>query len=106
MYKRLKVKSGDQVKVIAGASKGKEGKVLEVDRRNDRVLVEGVNEITKHNKPTPTNPEGSIEKKEASIHISNVMVIDNAGNPTRIGRKRGDNGKLVRFSKKSGEDIK
>lgn len=106
MYKRVKIKSGDQVKVISGTNKGKEGKVITVDRKKDRVLVEGVNVITKHNKPTPTNPEGSIEQKEAPIHISNVMVIDNQGNVTRVGRRRADNGKLTRFSKKSGEEIK
>lgn len=106
MYKRLKIKSGDQVKVISGSNKGKNGRVISVDRKKDRVLIEGVNEVTKHNKPSPTNPEGSIETKEASIHISNVMLIDTAGNATRVGRKRGENGKLVRYSKKSGEELK
>lgn len=106
MYKRLKIKSGDQVKVISGAHKGKEGRVIKVDRLKDRVLVEGVNIVTKHVKPSPTTPEGRIETKEASIHISNVMVVDNQGNPTRVGRRRADNGKLVRYSKKSSEEIK
>lgn len=106
MYKRLKIKSGDQVRVTAGSSKGKDGKVISVDRKSDRVLIEGVNMVTKHNKPSPTNPEGSIETKEAAIHISNVMVIDEAGNATRVGRRRADDGKLVRYSKKSGEELK
>jgi large subunit ribosomal protein L24 len=106
MYKRLKIKSGDQVRVIAGSSKGKDGKVISVDRSKDRVLIEGVNMITKHIKPSPTTPEGSIETKEAAIHISNVMLVDDAGNATRVGRKRGEDGKLVRYSKKSGEELK
>lgn len=105
MFKRVKIKTGDQVKILSGSSRGKEGKVLEVLRKKDRVLVEGVNMITKHVKPSATNPEGGIETKEAPVHISNVMVIDNQGNPTRVGRRRNDAGKLERFSKKSGEVI-
>lgn len=106
MSRRIKVKSGDQVKVIAGAYKGKEGRVIEVHTKTNRVLIEGVNMITKHVKPSATTPQGSIEKKEAPIHVSNVMVIDNQGVPTRVGRVRGDNGKLERFSKKSQQVIK
>jgi large subunit ribosomal protein L24 len=106
MFKRLKVKKGDQVMVISGTNKGKEGRVIEVNRKNDRVLIEGVNMITKHHKPSPTNPEGRIEEKEAALHISNVMVIDGAGNATRVGRRRDDDGKLVRYSKKTNEEIK
>jgi len=106
MMKRFKVKKGDQVKVIAGEYKGKEGRVLEVITAKDRVLVEGVNIITKHEKPNAKNPQGGLIKKEAPVHISNVMVIDNAGNATRVGRRRGTNGKLVRYSKKSNEDLK
>lgn len=106
MHKRLNVKKGDQVKVISGENKGKEGQVLEVFTKKDRVIVEGVNIVTKHVKPSATNPQGGIEKKEAPIHVSNVMVVDNQGNPTRIGRRRKDNGKLIRFSKKSNEDLK
>lgn len=103
---RMKVKKGDQVKVLAGEDRGKEGRVLEVNTSKQRVLVEGVNIITKHQKPSATNPQGGIVKKEASIHVSNVMVIDNQGNATRIGRRRNDEGKLVRFSKKSKEELK
>ncbi|MBI1267997.1 MAG: 50S ribosomal protein L24 [Cryomorphaceae bacterium] len=106
MDKRLKVKKGDQVKVISGENKGKEGSVLQVLRDKDRVIVEGVNIVTKHVKPSATNPQGGVMQQEAAIHISNVMVIDNQGNATRIGRRRGENNKLVRFSKKSNEEIK
>lgn len=106
MHKRLKVKKGDQVKVMSGENKGKEGRVLEVYTKLGRVLVEGVNIVTKHVKPSAVNPQGGIEKKEAPIHVSNVMVIDNQGNPTRVGRRRNDKGKLVRFSIKSNEELK
>jgi large subunit ribosomal protein L24 len=105
MDKRLKVKKGDTVKVISGGSKGAQGKVILMDRKKDRVLVEGVNMIKKHVKPGPSNPQGGIESREASIHISNVMVIDAAGNATRLGRRRGDDGKLVRYSKKTNEEL-
>lgn len=106
MYKRLKIKKGDRVKVTTGEHKSKEGVVLAVDRDKDRVLIEGVNVVTRHVKPSATNPQGGVTEKEAGIHISNVMVIDNQGNATRVGRRRGDNGKLVRYSKKSNEEIK
>ena len=106
MHKRYKVKKGDQVKVIAGEHKGKTGPIMEVDTSKDRVIVEGVNLVTKHIKPSATNPQGGVEETEAGIHISNVMVIDAQGNATRVGRRRGDNGKLTRFSKKSNEEIK
>ena len=96
MYKRVKIKKGDTVKVISGGNKGKTGTVMQVLRKEDRVLVESVNMVTKHVKPSPANPQGGIEKKEAPIHISNVMVVDGAGNATRVGRRRGDDGKLVR----------
>ena len=106
MFKRSKVKKGDTVKVIAGGSKGKEGKIILVDRRKDRVIVEGANMVKKHVKPGPSNPQGGIESAESGIHISNVMVIDAAGNASRLGRRRGDDGKLVRFSKKTNEELK
>ena len=94
------------VKVIAGNEKGTEGKVLVIYPKKSRALVEGVNMISKHTKPNASNPQGGIVKKEAPVHISNLMVVDAKGNPTRIGRRRDDKGKLVRFSKKSGEVIK
>lgn len=106
MYKRLKVKKGDRVRVIAGEHKTKEGTVLVVDRKTDRITIEGVNLVTRHVKPSATNPQGGVTEKEAGIHISNVMVIDNSGNATRVGRRRGDDGKLVRVSKKTNEEIK
>jgi|SRR5690606_1437013 len=103
---KLHVKTGDTVKVIAGDDKGKTGKVLSVNPAKSRAIVEGLNMVTKHIKPTANNPQGGIEKREASIHISNLMVVDpKTGEASRIGRKIGDNGKLVRYSKKSGEVI-
>jgi large subunit ribosomal protein L24 len=106
MEKRLKIKSGDTVKVIAGGSRGKQGAVLSVDRKTDRVNVEGVNIVTKHVKPSASNPQGGVEKVEAGIHISNVMLVDAAGNTTKVGRRRNADGKLTRYSKKSNEDLK
>lgn len=91
----------------SGEYKGKQGKVLEVFINKDRAIVEGVNIMSKHTKPNAKNPQGGIVKKEAPVHISNLMLVDPAnGNPTRIGRRRNENGKLVRYSKKSGEEIK
>ena len=104
-YPMAKIKKGDTVKVIAGGNKGKSGTVMQVLRKDDRVLVENVNVVTKHVKPSPANPQGGIEKKEAPIHISNVMVVDGNGNATRVGRRRGDDGKLVRYSKKSDQPL-
>ena len=106
MEKRLKIKSGDTVKVISGGSRGKKGTVISVDRSKDRVVVEGVNIVTKHVKPNASNPQGGVVKVEAGIHISNVMVVDAAGNTTRVGRRRNDDGKLTRYSKKTNEDLK
>ena len=103
---KLHIKTGDTVKVIAGDDKGKTGKILSVNREKRRAIVEGLNMVTKHIKPTATNPQGGIEKKEAGIHISNLMLVDPAsGEATRTGRKAGENGKLVRYSKKTGEVI-
>ena len=93
--------------VITGESKGQKGRVLEIDRNKDRVIVEGVNMVSKHTKPNAKSPQGGILKKEAPVHISNLMLVDPAtGKPTRIGRKLNDKNKLVRYSKKSGEEIK
>ncbi len=104
--KKFHLKKGDIVKVIAGNSKGQSGKVLEVIPEKERAIVEGVNVVTKHVKPSATKPEGGIEKTEAGVHISNLMVVDpSSGEPTRIGRKLDDNGKLQRYSKKTGEFI-
>jgi large subunit ribosomal protein L24 len=107
MQKKLHIKKGDTVVVISGNSKGQEGKVLNVVREKERAIVEGVNMVSKHTKPNSKSPQGGIIKKEATIHISNLMLKDpKTGKPTRIGRRYDKNGKLVRYSKKSGEEIK
>ena len=104
MQKKLHVKVGDTVKVISGTSKGQEGKILVIDRAKNRVIVEGVNVVKKHVKPSASNPQGGIEEAEAGIHISNVMLVS-GGVASRVGRKEED-GKLVRFLKKNGEVVK
>ena len=107
MQKKLHIKKGDSVTVIAGESKGQKGRVLEVNRDKNKALVEGVNMVSKHTKPNAKAPQGGILKKEAPIHISNLMVVDpTSGKPTRIGRRLNDKNKLVRYSKKSGEEIR
>ncbi|MFS8616167.1 MAG: 50S ribosomal protein L24 [Solitalea sp.] len=104
---KLHLKKGDQVRIITGNDKGKEGKVLQVLPDKMRAFVEGANIITKHTKPSAQNPNGGIVKQEAAIHISNLMVIDpKTGKPSRVGRRLNDDGKLERFAKKSGEVIK
>ena len=103
---KLHIKKGDTVKVTAGESKGQEGRVMDVDTEKQRATVEGLNIIARHVKPSAQSPEGGIVKKEGYIHISNLMVVDGKGNATRIGRKAGKDGKLVRYSKKTGEEIK
>jgi large subunit ribosomal protein L24 len=105
MQQKLHVKVGDTVKVITGESKDKEGKVLIIDRKKMRALVEGVNIVKKHTKPSATDPQGGIVEKESSIHISNLMLV-HKGQATRTGRKVNAEGKIVRYSKKSGEEIK
>lgn len=100
---KMHVKKGDLVKVISGKDKGKQGTVLEAYPRQQRVLVEGVNMVKKHAKPSQANPQGGIINQEAPIHVSNVMPIDpKTGEPTRVGYKI-VNGKKVRIAKKSGE---
>ncbi len=104
---KLHIKKGDNVMVIAGNDKGVSGRVLEVIVDKKRAIVEGVNMVSKHTKPNTQYPNGGIIKKESPIHISNLKVTDKSGNPTRIGRKIDEKtGKLVRYSKKSGEVIK
>ena len=103
---KLHIKKGDTVKVLSGESKGQEGRVILVYPEQNRALVEGVNMVSRHTKPNAANPQGGIIKKEAPIHVSNLMLVDpKTGKPTRIGRKRNEDGKLVRYSKKSGEVI-
>ena len=107
MQKKIHIKKGDQVMVITGESKGQKGRILEVDRDKSRAIVEGVNLVSKHTKPNAKAPQGGILKKEAPVHLSNLMLIDpTTGKPTRVGKKLNDNNKLVRYSKKSGEEIK
>ncbi|WP_181390672.1 MULTISPECIES: 50S ribosomal protein L24 [Sphingobacterium] len=103
----MKIKKGDLVKVIAGNSKGVQGKVLTVLVDKNRAIVEGANIVKKHTKPSAANPNGGIIEKEAGINISNLAVIDpKTGETTRVGRKLNADGKLVRYAKKSGEEIK
>ena len=98
---KLKIKSGDTVLVIAGEHKGQQGIVLKVDREKNRAIVEGINLVSKHTKPSAKNPQGGIVKKEAPIHISNLSLIDpKTKKATRVGYEE-RNGRKVRFSKKS-----
>lgn len=104
---KLHIKKGDTVYVNAGEDKGKTGRVLSVQVSKQRAIVEGVNLVSKHTKPNAKKPQGGILKKEAPIHISNLNPVDpKTGKPTRIGRVRNEEGKLVRVSKISGEEIK
>lgn len=105
MQKKLHIKVGDIVKVISGVHKGQEGEVMSIDRVKERVLVRDVNLIKRHTKPSAGNPKGGIVEKEAGLHISNLMLVVN-GEPTKVGRKLDENGKLIRFAKKTGEEIK
>ncbi|MDD2983272.1 MAG: 50S ribosomal protein L24 [Crocinitomicaceae bacterium] len=105
MQKKLHIKVGDTVKVLSGNSRGQEGKILVIDKKKERAVVEGQNMIKRHTKPSASDPQGGIVEKESGIHISNLMVVQN-GTASRVGRKLNDAGKLVRYSKKSGEDIK
>jgi len=104
---KLHIKKGDMVQVIAGDNKGKQGKVLKIEVDKQRAIVEGVNLVKKATKPNAQNPQGGIVEKEAPIHISNMLVLDpKSGKPTKVGRKLDEKGKLVRYAKKSGEEIK
>lgn len=103
MQKKLHIKTGDTVKVLSGNARGKEGVILSVDRSKFRAIVEGLNMVSKHLKPSASNPQGGIEKREAGINISNLQVVVN-GTAQKVGRKEVD-GKLVRFGKKTGETL-
>ena len=104
---KLHIKKGDLVQVIAGDDKNAQGRVIKVLVDKNRAIVEGVNMVSKSVKPNAKNPQGGIVKQEAPIHISNLNVVDpKSGTATRIGRRLNDKGKLVRFAKKSGEEIK
>jgi large subunit ribosomal protein L24 len=104
----MKIKKGDTVQVIAGKDKGAKGKVIHAYPDRDRVLVEGVNRIKKHTRITQNQrgaQSGGIVTQEAAIHVSNVMLVDGDGKPTRVGKKVGEDGKRVRVSKRSGKEI-
>ena len=104
---KLHIRKGDQVKVIAGDDKGKTGKVMEVIREKNRAVIEGINMMTKHQKPSAGKPEGGIKKMEGTVHISNLMLLDPSNaKAVRTGRKVNEKGKLQRYSKKTGEFIK
>ncbi len=103
---KLHIKKGDTVIVNSGECKGQSGKVLKVFVKEQRAIVEGVNKVKKSQKPNAKNPQGGIVEMEAPLHISNLNPVDGNGKATRIGRKLGENGKLVRFAKTTGEEIK
>jgi large subunit ribosomal protein L24 len=104
---KLKIRKGDLVQVMAGDSKGKQGKITEVILKTNRAIVEGANMVSKHTKPSAATPNGGIVKQEAALHISNVMVIDaKSGKPSRVSKQKNAEGKSVRITKKSGEEIK
>jgi large subunit ribosomal protein L24 len=107
MQRKFHIKKGDLVIVNSGESKGQQGRILEVIYTKERAIVEGVNMVSKSTKPNAKSPQGGITKKEAPVHISNLNLVDpSTGKATRIGRKLNDKNKLVRYSKKSGEEIK
>ncbi len=107
MQRKIHIKRGDTVIVNNGEYKGQQGRVLDVLRDKEKAIVEGVNMASKHTKPNAQNPNGGIIKKEAPVHISNLMLVDpSSGEATRVGRKMNDDNKLVRYAKKSGEEIK
>jgi large subunit ribosomal protein L24 len=104
---KISFKKGETVAVITGEDRGKTGRVLSVFISQNRAIVEGLNMVSKHSRPSAQNQQGGIVKQEASIHISNLMLVDPAtGEPTKVGRKIDSNGKLARYSKKTGEIIK
>jgi large subunit ribosomal protein L24 len=104
--KKLHVKTGDTVKVIAGDERGKTGRITAVNIEKQKVTIEGLNLVTKHSKPSAKNPQGGITKIEAPIHASNVALVDpKSGDTTKVGRRTNSEGKSERYSKKSGEVI-
>jgi large subunit ribosomal protein L24 len=107
MQKKLHIRKGDMVRVLTGESRGKDGRVLEVDRKHMTAYVEGLNLKAKHGRPTAANPQGGITHKEGGIHISNLMLIDpKSGEPTRVGRRSEKGQRSVRGAKRTGETIK
>ena len=106
MNRKFRLKKGDNVVVISGESKGKFGRILEMNYKKEAAIVEGVNLVSKHTRPNAKEPQGGIIKKEAFIKVCKLMYAGENNKPTRIGRRMGEKGKLVRFSKKTGEEIK
>ncbi|MGF1583904.1 MAG: 50S ribosomal protein L24 [Bacteroidales bacterium] len=107
MGRKYHIKKGDTVYVISGESRGQQGRVLDVVTKDEKAIVEGVNMVSRHTKPNAKHTQGGIIKKEGPIRISNLMLVDpSTGKPTRVGRKLDENNKLVRYSKKTGEEIK
>ena len=107
MGTKFHIKKGDTVYIITGEYKGQQGRVLDILIKQNKVIVEGINMVSKHTKPNSQYPQGGIIKKEAPIHLSNLLPVDpSKGGPTRIGRKEDSKGKLVRYAKKSGEVLK
>lgn len=102
---KIKIKKDDNVVVIAGEHKGSEGKIVKIIKEKNRAIVEGVNMIKKHAKPSAQNPQGGIIEKEATIHISNLSLISSEGNATRVGFRIEEDGKKVRVSKKNNEVV-
>ena len=100
-----RLRKGDNVKVISGKERGKEGKILGFTHDGNRVLVEGLNIVKRHSRPTQTSPQGGIVEKEAGIHVSNVMLLTDEGRTTRIGFRKNDEGQKVRVARRTGEDL-
>ncbi len=103
--KKLHVKTGDTVKVIAGDERGKTGRIIAVNIEKQKVTIEGLNLVTKHSKPSASNPQGGISKVEAPIHASNVTLVDSKGDAFKAGSRKNSEGKTERYSKKTGEVI-
>ena len=107
MGKKYHIKKGDTVYVISGESRGQKGRVLDIIMKEGKAIVEGINMVSRHTKPNARHTQGGIIKKEAPVRISNLMLVDpSTGKPTRIGRRLDENNNLVRYSKKTGEEIK
>ena len=100
-----RLRKGDNVKIVSGKERGKEGKILGFTHDGNRVLVEGLNIVKRHSRPTQAAPQGGIVEKEAGIHVSNVMLLTDEGRTTRIGYRSNEEGQKVRYSLRSGEDL-
>lgn len=106
MAKKFRIKAGDTVYVTAGKEKGKTGKVLRLEKEREKAVVEKLNVIKRHSRPTQKNPGGGIIEKEAGIHVSNLMIYDaESGRPVKVGYRTGEDGKKVRYNRKTGKEI-